>query len=167
MSWHISALAPHHERQAFDCGEPALNTFLQKLARQQAGRDFSRSYVATDGDTPRIGGFYALRAGAIEFEHGPADLKLPRYPLPVARIGRLAVDGRDQGNGVGAALLGHALRQAVGLADKIGLHAVVADAKDAQAAAFYVRYGFKPLQDSGLTLFMPMALLRLAVLSVN
>lgn len=167
MPWHISALAAHHDRQAFDCGEPALNAFLQKLARQQAGRDFSRSYVAIDGDAPRIGGFYAISAGAIAFEHGPAHLKLPRYPIPVARIGRLAVDLRDQGTGVGAALLRHALRHAVGLADKIGLHAVVVDAKEAQAAAFYARYGFKRLQDGGLTLFMPMALVRLAVPPVN
>ena len=167
MLWQISALAAHHDRQAFDCGEPALNAFLQKLARQQGGRDVSRSFVATDGDAPRIRGFYAMSAGAIAFENRPAHLKLPRYPIPVARVGRLGVGLRDQGTGVGAALLGHALRHAVSLADKIALHAVEVDANHPQAAAFYARYGFKPLQDGALTLFMPMSLVRLAVPSMN
>ena len=82
MALRIDALAGHHDRQDFDCGEPALNDFLKKFARQHSGRDFSRTYVATEGAETRIRGFHALSAGAIDFENWPAGLRLPRYPIP-------------------------------------------------------------------------------------
>jgi len=163
MALQICALTRHHDRTDFDCGEDALNIFLQKLARQQAARDFSRTYVAVDDEQPRIRGFYAMSAGAIQFENWPEGLKLPRYPIPVARIGRLAVDSRDQGSGVGRALLRHALQTSMLLADQIGLHAVVVDAKHQRAAAFYSRFGFQALQADGMTLFLLMPLIRRAL----
>jgi ribosomal protein S18 acetylase RimI-like enzyme len=162
MSLRISGLAGHHDRRDFDCGEAALNEFLQKLARQQGERDFCRTYVAVEGDEPRIRGFYALSAGSIEFQNWPVGLRLPRYPIPVARIARLAVDLRDQGSGVGTVLLNHALASSVALAAQIGLHAVVVDAKHERAASFYARYGFRRLQEHGLTLFLRMSALRQA-----
>ncbi len=164
MGLRMTGLAAHHDRLDFDCGEPALNEFLRKLARQQAGRDFSRTYVAVEGDERRIRGFHALSAGAIDFQNWPAGLHLPRYPIPVARIGRLAVDLRDQGSGVGASLLSHALRSSVTLAEQIGMHAVVVDAKHDRAAAFYARYGFRTLQEHGSTMFLLMSEIRRTLL---
>lgn len=160
MRLTVSELEARHDRAAFDCGDVALNDSLKKLARQQTGRDLSRCYAATVGDEARIRGYYALSAGSIEFRNWPAGLSLPRYPIPVARVGRLAVDTRDQGQGVGAALLCHALQTSVALAEKIGLHAVIVDAKHPKAAAFYAHYGFRPLQEGGLTMYLLMSLIR-------
>lgn len=165
MTQRILALAADHDREDFDCGEPALNDFLRRYARQQAAKDFNRTYVAVEDDAPRILGFYSLSAGAVEFQNLPATLRLPRYPIPVARVGRLAVDRRESGQGLGGMLLRHALRLSATLAEQIGLHAVVVDAKHAEAAAFYAHFGFQPFQDDNLKLFLPLAVIRQADLS--
>ena len=159
MSLRIAGLERHHDRADFDCGDMALNTYLQRLAGQHK-RDFSRTYVAESSDETRddamrrIKGFYVMTAGSIDFKNLPAALKLPRYPVPVARMGRLAVDLRAQGQGVGAALLAHAMQLSATLAQQIGLYALVVDAKHEAAAAFYARYGFKRFVDHELSLFL-------------
>lgn len=163
MTLAVSGLALHHDRNDFDCGEPALNHFLQRLARQQAQRDFNRTYVACRAGESRIQGYYAVSSASINFEHWPANLRLPRYPAPVARIGRLAVDARSQSQGVGAALLNHAMAVAESLAQQIGLYAVVVDAKNESAVAFYARYGFQRFPDQGLSLFLTMDVIRRAL----
>lgn len=160
MSLRIELLTARHRRDGFDCGEPALNEFLKRYARQQAERDFSRTYVAVADDGAGILGFHAISTGAIDFKNLPVGLRLPRYPVPVARIGRLAVDVRAQGNGVGAALLDHALRLSAAMAGQVGLHAVVVDAKHAKAAAFYARYGFQPFHDNDTGMFLMMSVIR-------
>jgi ribosomal protein S18 acetylase RimI-like enzyme len=163
MTLVITGLAAHHDRSDFDCGEPALNNFLQRLARQQAQRDFNRTYVAVSDGDPRVRGFYALSSASIDFEHWPAGLHLPRYPVPVARIGRLAVAVREQGNRIGEALLRHAMHLGASLAEQIGLHAMVVDAKDEAAVAFYMRYGFQRFPDQALRLFLPTQVIRRAL----
>jgi GNAT superfamily N-acetyltransferase len=163
MTLAISGLAPHHDSSNFDCGELALNHFLQRLARQQAERDFNRTYVACETGASFIKGYYALSSGAINFENWPATLRLPRYPAPVARIGRLAVDTRSQGLGVGTALLNHAMNLAASLAQQIGLYAVVVDAKSEAGVAFYARYGFQRFSDQGLSLFLTLDVMRRAL----
>lgn len=172
MSLCITGLEKHHDRANFDCGEPQLNAYLQRLARQQAQRDFSRTYVAHSADgagsqTPYIQGFYAISSGSLDFKNLPAGLKLPRYPVPVARIGRLAVDLRAQGLGVGAALLLHAMELSVTLAQQIGLYALVVDAKHEAAAAFYARYGFQHFVDQPLSLFLTTDTIRRAIATPN
>ena len=164
MSLCIAGLDKHHDRTDFDCGEPQLNTYLQRLARQQSQRDFSRTYVAYDTDeATRIQGFYAISSGSIDFKNLPAGLKLPRYPVPVARMGRLAVDVRAQGKGVGAALLVHAMQLSATLAQQIGVYALVVDAKHEAAAAFYARYGFQRFVDQRLSLFITTDVIRQAI----
>ena len=172
MSLCITGLEKHHDRANFDCGEPQLNAYLQRLARQQTQRDFSRTYVAHSADgagsqTPYIQGFYAFSSGSLDFKNLPAGLKLPRYPVPVARIGRLAVDLRAQGLGVGAALLLHAMELSVTLAQQIGLYALVVDAKHEAAAAFYARYGFQHFVDQPLSLFLTTDTIRRAIATPN
>lgn len=167
MRLRISGLEKHHDRIDFDCGERELNVYLQRLARQQAQRDFSRTYVAqpldeNPGEAARIQGFYSISSGSIDFRNLPAALKLPRYPVPVARICRLAVDLRTQGQGMGAALLAHAMHLSATLAQQIGMHALVVDAKHEAAAAFYARYGFQRFADPGLSLFLTTDVIRRA-----
>ena len=168
MSLRIAGLDKCHDRSDFDCGESQLNVYLQRLARQQAQRDFSRTYIAYEADeaqseAKRIQGFYAISSGSIDFKNLPAGLKLPRYPVPVARMGRLAVDVRAQGKGVGAALLAHAMQLSATLAQHIGVYALVVDAKHEAAAAFYVRYGFQRFTDQPLSLFLTTAVIRQAL----
>lgn len=165
MTLVIAGLAPHHDRSDFDCGEPALNNFLQRLARQQAERDFNRTYVAVSQGESRIRGFYAMSSASIDFENWPSGLRLPRYPVPVARIGRLAVDVREQGTGIGDALLRRAMHLGASLAEKIGLYALVVDAKNETAAAFYTRYGFLRFPDRGLSLFLTTDVIRRALVA--
>jgi len=160
MPARIELLAAGHRRDAFDCGEPALNEFLQRYARQQADRDFSRTYVVLADDGTRILGFHSISTGSIDFRNWPLGLRLPRYPIPVARIGRLAVDVSAQGSGTGGTLLQHALMLSATMAERIGLHAVVVDAKHAKAATFYARYGFQPFPDEPMTMFLMMAVIR-------
>jgi len=95
--------------------------------------------------------------GQVEFKLLPEDLAkgLPRHPVPVMRIGRLAVDRSTQGMGVGAALLRDALLRAVELSRKVGTCVVLVDAIDESAMKFYERYGFIPLKDIPLTLVLP------------
>ncbi len=168
MNLHIAGLERRHDRASFDCGEPQLNAYLLRLARQQAQRDFSRTYVAqwaddARGDTQRIQGFYSISAGSIDFKNLPVALKLPRYPVPVARMGRLAVDLRAQGQGVGAVLLAHAMQLSATLAQQIGVYALVVDAKHEAAATFYARYGFRRFVDQELSLFLTTDVIRRAI----
>lgn len=83
-----------------------------------------------------------------------------RFPIPAVRLARLAVDGRHQRQGLGAALLADAMRRAVRAADEVGIRAVLVDALDDDAAAFYRRFGFHSLTDDGLTLMATVAELR-------
>ena len=82
--------------------------------------------------------------------------KLPQYPIPVARIERLAVDKSVQGKDLGSALLVHALKKSVQVASDIGILAVIVDAKSIQGRAFYEKYGFQPFPNQSLKLFIPM-----------
>jgi len=166
MNLVIAELGLSHDRAGFDCGEPALNQFLQRFARQQSARDFSKTYVACAPNAPQILGFYSLSAGSVAFAHWDAKLHLPRYPVPVARLGRLAVAKSQQGQGIGAALLSHAVRLAVLLSGQIGLYAVVVDAKDDKAAGFYAQHGFVRFPDQPMTLFLTLNLARQALSAI-
>lgn len=158
----ITELSQRHDRVGFDCGQPALNQFLQRFARQRSVRDFSKTYVICKPDAQQILGFYAISSGSIDFAHWPPTLRLPRYPVPVARLGRLAVDKQAQGRGLGAVLLSHAVHLAVMLAEHIGLYALVVDAKDESAAAFYARHGFACFPDRPMMLFLTLEMARQA-----
>ncbi len=167
MTRIITSLDRQHDRADFDCGEPALNTFLQRFARQQSDKDFSRTYVATMVGSHKIEGYYAISSASVDFKNWLVGLRLSRYPVPVVLLGRLAVDGRAQGQGVGQALLQHAMQLALVTAEKIGVYAIVVDAKDESAAAFYVRYGFQRFETQALRLFLTTEIIRRAVLAAQ
>lgn len=153
----IQLLGAEHRREGFDCGDAALNDFLLRQARQQQRRGFGKTYVALADDGVSVIGFATVSAGQVATSALSFQAKLPRYPAPVLRIGRLAVDARHQGNGVGQDLLAFALRLAVEFSQRVGLYAVVVDAKHAQAKAFYAKLGFIACVDNPLCLYLPVA----------
>ena len=155
----VELLGAQHDRSRFSCGIAALDDYFQNQAGQDTRRSVTRVYIAVDDHTGAIVGFYTLSATSIAWLDIPEHLarKLPRYPIPAALIGRLAVDRRFQRRNFGKYLLFNALDRIVALAQQIALFAVVVDAKDGAAADFYARYGFQPLSNRGLRLLLPLA----------
>lgn len=153
-----------HQAEGFRCGQPRLDTWLLASAGQAERRDASRTYVVAD-DTGRIIGFYTLVAGQVDTVEATSDVHRgmsKHFPIPVVILARLAVDERRHGEGIGAALLADAMRRAVRAADVVGIRAVVVDAIDSRAAAFYRHFGFTTLDPDGLTLMATVAKLRTA-----
>jgi GNAT superfamily N-acetyltransferase len=162
--WRIERLDRGHEREGFDCGKPSLNNFLHVLISQYEKRNLGRTYVALRGEDRRVLGYYTLASGAIEEESLPANQakKLPRHAVPVVLLARLAVDQRVQGRGLGGFLFRDAMTRSLDLSEKLGIHAVVVDALDAQAKTFYKRFGFMQLMDDEMRLFLPLSTIRSA-----
>lgn len=160
----IERLDPGHVRAGFDCGKPSLNDFLLTLVNQYEKRNLGRTYVATDGDDRRVLGYYTLSSGSINVGTLPAKQakKLPRHAVPVILLARLAVDQTAQGKGVGGYLLRDGMARSLDLSEHLGIHAIVVDGIDEQAKAFYERYGFVPLTDQPVCLYLPVATIRKA-----
>lgn len=156
----IERLSSAHDRSLFDCGEASLNTYLRQYALQNDKKGLGRTFVALEPGNPRIYGYYTLSTGAVTFDKVPQNL--PRYPVPVAHLGRLAVDLSLRGTGarLGETLLLDALRRAVGISEQIGLYAVEVWALNASARDFYLKYGFAALLDDENHLYLPMKSVR-------
>jgi len=154
--YRIEPLASNHERAAFSCGIPELDNYI----RQQAGQDLKRKLAAVfvlAADNHAIAGFYTLSARSILSSELPPEIgkKLPRYPLPVTLIGRMAVSRSLQGQGMGEILLFDALHRASRSSHQVASWAVVVDTK-AGARDFYLNHDFLPLPDQPDRLFLPM-----------
>ena len=148
-----------HDRAGFRCGEPALDDYLQRFAAQQSERGVSTVYVLVDDAQPRvILGFYTLSAAQVDVvQLSAADRKkLPRYPVPCFRMGRLACSADSQGQGLGKLLLGCAVDRCLQARKSVGAFALLVDAKHASAKAFYQHYGFSACVDSPMTLYLPL-----------
>ena len=158
--FRIEALAPEHNRAGFACGSDPLDKYLREQASQDIRRRTSACYVAIDEKTNTIAGYYTLAAGSIPLTDLSEELakKLPRYPLvPVARVGRLAVSLAFQKRQLGAALLWDAGSRA--MRSGMGVFALVVDAKDESAAAFYKHHGFVGFSSNPLAFVLPIATL--------
>ncbi len=148
-----------HDRNHFDCGNADLNVFLQKYAQQQSKKGVRSVYVLVDKREPvLILGFYALSAAQVEATQltAAAQKKLPRYPIPCFRLGRLACRLGARGTGLGGILLGLATQRCLRAREQVAAYALLVDAKDTQGADFYKHYGFTPLQDMPLALYLPL-----------
>ena len=159
----ITPLNRDHDRSGFDCGIPALNTFLKVTARQHNDKGISRTFVLTD-TTPQILGFFTLTLCEVNAPKLPPTLaaRYPNHGLPAVRLARLAVSRKQQGKGYGELLLAEAIHRTLLIADQAGLIGLFVDAKDDKARTFYERYGFLVLPEEPLRLFLPIATLRAA-----
>jgi len=149
----VTKLAPAHDPTSFDCGNDALNRFLKlhALSGQRAG--ISQTYVAAINT--EILGYHTLVVGHVSYDDAPERLAkgLPRFPVPIIILARLAVAEAQKGKGVGAALVVDAMRRVLQAADIAGVRALVVHAKDESAQAFYEHLGFLPFPGKPLTLY--------------
>lgn len=153
----IERLAPHHKRAGFCSGVEPLDRYLQTRANQDVRRRVSACFTAVD-QASRVAGYYTLAMSGVLLSDLPGEQakRLPRYPtVPVARLGRLAVDKEWRGQGLGGALLWDAIERAA--RSEIVAYAILVDAKDDNAAAFYRHHGFLTLGSGQHTLFLPLA----------
>jgi predicted N-acetyltransferase YhbS len=143
-----------HSCDAFDCGVPALDAWLQRTAPLAASAGTAATWVLCRG--ARVVGYYALAMGSVEHRGAPSRLRRGQPdPLPVLLLAQLALHRSEQGTGLGADLLRDAMLRAVGGARQYGARALIVDAIDDRAAAFYLRHGFLPL--GGQRLYRRMA----------
>jgi ribosomal protein S18 acetylase RimI-like enzyme len=158
----IERIERSHIRNQFDCGKPTLDGFIRTLVSQYEKRNLGRTYVVVRAGERRVLGFYTIASGAVAFDAVPAEIarKLPQHPVPVVLIARLAVDRTTQGQRMGEKLLLDALARSLELSDPLGIHAVVVDAIDQVAKAFYQKYQFIPLLDNEFHLYLPISTIR-------
>lgn len=132
-----------HELAAFACGESSLDDWLHRHSRHAEAAGSARTFVTTDGE--RVAGYYALAIGQVEPTDGTRRLlkgQPAKRPVPVLVLARLAVDREHQGRGIGRSLLQDALLRCAGVADSVGVRAVVAHTHE-EANAFYDQFGFE------------------------
>lgn len=145
MAYSIRPLDADAQTADFDCGEKALDEYLQRYASQDIKRGVARVFVASPADQPQVvAGFYTLSAASIAAQTLPEAWrkKLPRYPVPVALLGRLAVSQKSHGQGLGSILLVDACKRVAAASETLAVAALVVDAKSTKAAAFYQHFGF-------------------------
>jgi len=149
----------HHDRDAFDRGEPALNNYLQKTASQHLKKGIANTYILTNrADSHRILGFFTLSFLEVDLSEVPAKYrkKLPRSHLPAVKLARLAIDKSGQGKNYGRLLLADAMRRvAAAIRNTAGVVGLFVDAKNRNVAAFYQKFGFIPLKDNPFSLMIP------------
>jgi len=161
-NWSIEPLGGEHVRTDFDCGQPKLNEFLRTLAGQYERKGVGRTYVLVPNDEKVVAGYYTLASSQLDLGRLSAKLakKLPKHPVPVILLGRLAIDRRHQGKGLGPDLLIDASKRCLKVAQEIGVFALATVAIDEQAMRFYSRFGFESSEDQPLTMFISTESLR-------
>lgn len=151
----IEPLGALHNRSTFSCGIDSLDRYLRELAAQDMRRRISNCFVALDV-SGAIAAYYTFAATSFPLTDLPPEMtkRLPRYPaLPAGLIGRLAVDQKFRGQRLGSVLILDATRRAANADPSI--FALVVDAKDDRAVAFYQHLGFQPFGSRPMSLFLP------------
>lgn len=169
-TWHEEPISKKHGRGAFDCGEPALNEFLQRHARRNHDLGGAKTFLAIDNtDNKTILGFYSLSPASVEYARTPEIVRrgLARYDVPVFRLARLAVDRNVQRQGIGGQLLLAAGRRCLLAAAEVGGVALLIDAKNENVARWYEAYGALRLVDTSLSLLLPLATVQAALKSAE
>lgn len=156
-SFRIEALSARHDRTSFNCGVPALDWYLRELAMQDVRRRVSNCFIALD-EASVVAGYYTFAAASLPLAELPGEMmkRLPRYALlPAGLIGRLAVDDKFQRRRLGGALIMDAAARAAG--SDPAIFALIVDAKDEAAVAFYRHLDFTRFASKPLSLFLPLS----------
>jgi GNAT superfamily N-acetyltransferase len=165
-SWHEEPITKKHDREAFDCGEEALNEFLRRYARKSHDLGGAKTFLAMDdaGDKTILG-FYSLSPASVDYAQTPEVVRhrLAKHEVPGFRLARLAVDRKLQGQGLGGQLLLAAGRRCLLAATEVGGVVLVIDAKNERVAGWYATYGAVPLLDAPLSLMLPLATIEAAL----
>lgn len=159
MPFRIEALSAGHQRKTFDCGDAELNIYLQQYARQNIKHRINKVFVLTETSNPStILGYYTLSAGSIRANELPLlhQRRLPNYPVPIALLGRLAVDKNHQGKRLGTIMLADAIQRVEQASEVMAVYALVVDALNQSASEFYQQFGFINLPSQPLKLFLPL-----------
>lgn len=160
MRFGICPLGAGPLTAGFQCGEEALDTYLQRYASQDIKRGVARVFVAFPVGEPDVtAGFYTLSAASIAADTLPDAMrkKMPRYPVPVALLGRLAVSTSHHGQGLGSILLADACKRVLAVSQTLAVVAIAVDAKNDKAAAFYKHFGFTELPGQAGRFMLPRA----------
>lgn len=147
----------HHDRQSFTSGVAELDEYLHRFAVQQSKKGISVVRVLIDTDMPKtILGYYSLSAAQIDAVQMDerTQQKLPRYPVPCFRLGRLAVHSAHHGHGLGKLLMGCAVERCLEAKKHVAAYALVVDAKGEDDKSFYKHYGFIPCRENPMTLYL-------------
>lgn len=164
--WHEEPIHKKHDRDAFDCGEEALNEFLRRYARKSHELGGAKTFLAIDNsDDKTILGYYSLTPASVSYARAPEAARrgLGRHDVPGFRLARLAVDRRFQGQGVGGQLLLVAGRRCLLAAAEVGGVVLIIDAKNERVASWYASYGAMPILDAPLSLLLPLATIEIAL----
>jgi GNAT superfamily N-acetyltransferase len=163
--WHEEPISKQRDRARFDCGEPVLNDFLRRHARQSHDKGGAKNFLAVSDLDKAILGFYTLCPASLSYARAPEIIRkgLARHDVPVFRLGRLAVDSTVQGKGLEGQLILAAGRRCMLAAAEVGGVAMLIDAKNDRAAEWYSSYGAVPLADAPLTLLLPLVTVRSAL----
>jgi GNAT superfamily N-acetyltransferase len=156
--WHEEPIGKQHHREAFDCGEDALNEFLRLYARKNHERGGAKTFVAVaDMNPANVLGYYSVSPASVAYMRTPEIVRrgLARYEVPAFRLAGLAVDRKLQGHGLGGQLLLAAGRRCLRAATEVGGVALLIDAKSERAAHWYASYGAFALLDAPLSLLLP------------
>ncbi len=143
---------------SFHCGQPALDEYIRRYAAQDVRRNVARVFLATlENDLHHLAGFFTLSAGSVNCSDLPESLakKLPRYPVPVALIGRLAVATEFQRKGLGSILLADVCQKVAQASAVLAVAGIVVEAKDASAETFYKHFGFLTMPGGPTRLLLP------------
>jgi GNAT superfamily N-acetyltransferase len=157
LGWKVVPLARSQDWSAFDCGVPALNDWLRAYALHSEKSGGARVFTAVDPDNCVVA-YYAITAQSVVAHDAPERLRkgMPRHPIPVLLLARLAVDERFKGQGLGAGLLKNALLRCSNAAREVGVRAVIVDAKNEVARRFYQRFNFEVFPEDPNRLFLLM-----------
>jgi len=155
-------LTLEHRLDGFDCGKQPLDDWLKVHAQSNEGKA-SRTFVAA-GDDMNVQAFYTLAAGSVTLKEVPRKFRqgLPN-PVPVMILGRLAVDRRFAGRGIGPAMLKEAMTRTLKVSREAGVLALIVHAIDDDAVTFYAKYNFQIFPPETRTLFLPVKTIAAAV----
>ena len=165
-TWHEEPINKTHDREAFDCGEEALNEFLRRYARKSHDLGGAKTFLAIDdADNTTILGFYSLSPASVAYGRTPEIIRrgLARHDVPGFRLARLAVHRTRQRQGLGGQLLLAAGRRCLLASAEVGGVVLVIDAKNDRVAGWYASYGAVPLLDAPLSLLLPLVTVEAAL----